>query len=235
MVYRKYVALSLFFLVVASCTVFGVWWIWKDLYIIDSPFGLVVDKVSGKPLEGVNVFAVWQMEGGLGLSTQSANPLFVAEAETDRNGRFQIEVPLFVGYHSNLFGARLSGPQPVVFFLVEDYVPAAYSNKDALHTKSILGKEAVVVPVSLTAREKDVIELERSDYSRGALAIDEDVLLRTLRQVLEPIVVSCEVTKIKKFYGSFVRRIESTDKYRGESYTDVSKVWPCGDQKFKYF
>lgn len=59
-------------------------------YIGSSISGKVVDEDTGKPIEGLNVVADWELRTGF-LESHIAKPIYITETVTDENGYFYID------------------------------------------------------------------------------------------------------------------------------------------------
>lgn len=237
MVRRKHVIIGLATIAISYVALLVTYFLLpSNIYVLTPPTGRVIDQRTQAPVADVSVLAIWQMQGGVGMVTSWIDPLYVAQTETDSEGNFRIKVPSFVLYRTHAWNTALSDPQPVVFFLKTDYAPAAVTNRSVPIIESFLGnKNLISVPVALGDDGDGLVTLKRFTSRGVQLDVYEEGLLDSLRSLLFPFVMSCEISTIEAFYETFISVIRTTDKARIEPYSAMTKHKTCGDRNYEYF
>jgi hypothetical protein len=132
-------------------------------YSAEPTHAWVVDKTTGKPIEGVVVVAYWELRWG--FEGGSVLDMKILEASTDSQGHFSIpgwgpeSIPRAAG-----FGARMRNNDPRLFFFHPGYSYKGLQNSDLR-----VSNEALDLPVRKSEHTGKRIELTalRADDFRG--------------------------------------------------------------------
>lgn len=102
-----------------------------DIYELEKIEAIVTDNVTGEPLMGVSVLAIWRLYGAHSFGFHSAgwSTIYMAESITDSDGYFEIVPPKRI---KGLDGAnwRMADHTPSVSIFHEGYLPKSLGNSE---------------------------------------------------------------------------------------------------------
>lgn len=205
--------------------------------------GQVVDKETGKPLEGVHVAVYWQLYdesnilGGLG-GRVATDAIGVSETITDKDGYYHIpgwgpevvsgnylgeESPM-IGFYKSGYKFRQLYNSNMTLLVTKDYISEKYE-----YSK----QETEKGDVYTSTWDGVVIELDKESDEIGKIISNLENVDSFIDQILRP--KECESRLIKNFIADYTKRAEEIkSKYPKESkistfMTNHNQYDECGD------
>lgn len=163
----------------------------SPVYIAEDIDAQVVDAETGKPIEGVNVVANWQLVVGSLDGQRMRGQLEVMETLTDGEGRFHFDG--FIKFNFPNKGLRNSDPQVIVFKSgYEVQRVANYYPRAGTETPGMIRKAAV---------DGRVVKLKKINLSEKAQESNDDLMVYTVTDIIlqELTTKDCEWKKIPRF------------------------------------